>query len=160
MSFFKKVLGGGSASPSGAGKPAAAEKAPAPAAPAVSAAPAGGNDAAGFPLPPEPGSPPEVTPADVRRFAGGANPPVLLDVREVYELQSTGFIPGALHIPMNSVPERLGELPRDRPVIVYCAHGMRSYNVAAYLLENGFSKVASLQGGIAMWDGEVARHTR
>src|SRR5574341_915512 len=77
-------------------------------------------------------------------------PPFLLDVRENWEV-ARGMINGASHIPMNSVPDRLGELPRDREIVVYCAAGVRSYVVAEYLLAQGFEDVMNLDGGIEAW---------
>lgn len=77
------------------------------------------------------------------------NPPFLLDVREPYEWRQV-HLPGALHIPMNDVPQRLDELPQTAPIVVFCAHGMRSYGVAGYLLEHGY-QASSLAGGITAW---------
>lgn len=92
---------------------------------------------------------PELDPAQVQKALAGAHPPLLLDVREGHEWSQVR-IPSALHIPMNSVPNRLDELPRSRPLVVICAHGSRSYGVAHYLREQGFD-AASLQGGITRW---------
>lgn len=92
---------------------------------------------------------PELEPAQVQKALAGALPPLLLDVREGYEWREVR-IPAALHIPMNSVPDRLDELPRSRAIVVVCAHGSRSYGVAHYLREQGFD-AASLQGGITRW---------
>ncbi len=79
----------------------------------------------------------------------GDQPPLLLDVREVYEWNQVR-IPGALHIPMNEIPARLAELSKATPLVVFCAHGSRSYGVAHYLLENGYT-ARSLDGGITQW---------
>lgn len=75
---------------------------------------------------------------------------VLLDVREPYERRLATIQP-SLHIPMNEVPERLEEIPRDREVVVYCHGGSRSMMVAAFLEGNGFPSVANLAGGIDAW---------
>ena len=80
---------------------------------------------------------PELEPAQVQKALAGAHPPLLLDVREGHEW-SQARIPAALHIPMNSVPDRLDELPRSRPIVVFCSHGSRSYGVAHYLRQQGF----------------------
>jgi rhodanese-related sulfurtransferase len=85
-------------------------------------------------------------------------PPLLLDVREPYEWRQV-HIPFALQIPMNEVPHRVAELPKDRPIVVICAHGSRSYGVAGYLIEQGYTAY-SLSGGITQWGragGEVSR---
>jgi rhodanese-related sulfurtransferase len=105
----------------------------------------------------EQGTPQEMQPAEVRAALAGPNPPQLLDVREPQELQAKGWIAGSIHIPMRAVPERLGELDKTRPVVVYCAGGVRSFDVGFLLIENGFRDVANLNGGLAAWDGPVER---
>jgi rhodanese-related sulfurtransferase len=78
-----------------------------------------------------------------------AGAPLVLDVREPYEWRQVRM-PGAVHIPMHTVPEQLARLPKDRPIVVMCAHGNRSYGVAAWLLEQGY-RAANLRGGITQW---------
>lgn len=80
--------------------------------------------------------------------------PVLLDVREGWEF-GTCHIAGSTHMPMNSVPGRLGELDEDAPIICVCHHGVRSMQVASYLERNGFGKVTNLSGGIDAWANQV-----
>jgi rhodanese-related sulfurtransferase len=79
---------------------------------------------------------------------------VLLDVREPDEREVARIEP-SLHIPMNDVAARLGEIPRDRRVIVYCHHGGRSLMVASYLSGQGFEDLANLDGGIDAWSRQV-----
>jgi NADPH-dependent 2,4-dienoyl-CoA reductase/sulfur reductase-like enzyme/rhodanese-related sulfurtransferase len=76
--------------------------------------------------------------------------PVLLDVREPSEFEA-GHLEGALHIPLNSLRERLGELPRDRRIVVYCAVGQRAYLGCRILMQNGFGEVFNLSGGWTTW---------
>lgn len=88
-------------------------------------------------------------------LAGGM--PVVLDVREPWELQTAsvkaeGF--ELLHIPMRSVPERLSELDRDQPIACLCHHGMRSAQVANFLMNQGFTQVVNIHGGIHAWSQE------
>jgi rhodanese-related sulfurtransferase len=92
---------------------------------------------------------PELTPEALRAALAGDAAPLVLDVREPYEWRQVRM-PGARHIPMNDVPSQVGELPKDRPIVVLCAHGSRSYGVAAWLLEQGF-QAANLSGGITRW---------
>lgn len=80
--------------------------------------------------------------------------PVLLDVREPWEYE-TCHIEGALLIPMNTVPARLGELDADTPVVCICHHGARSMQVAAFLEHNGFTQVTNLTGGVHAWAQQV-----
>jgi rhodanese-related sulfurtransferase len=86
---------------------------------------------------------------------------VLLDVREDEE-RAVASIEPSLHIPMNSVPDHLAELPRDRRIVAYCHHGGRSYAVAGYLETEGFKDVTNLTGGIDEWsrlvDPKVPRY--
>jgi rhodanese-related sulfurtransferase len=93
---------------------------------------------------------PEVTALQLKEQLEGPNPPYLLDVREGWEV-AQGTLPNAVHIPMNSVPGRISEIPQDQPVVVYCAHGSRSYSVTAFLIENGFNNITNLEGGIHDW---------
>ena len=86
---------------------------------------------------------------------------VFLDVREDSEL-AICRIKGALHIPMGQIPARIDALPKDKPLIVFCHHGMRSLNVLQYLEGQGFENVTNLSGGIHAWsttvDPSVARY--
>ncbi|HXG58667.1 MAG TPA: molybdopterin-synthase adenylyltransferase MoeB [Thermoanaerobaculia bacterium] len=79
---------------------------------------------------------------------------VLVDVRETYEYQ-TDHLQGAQHIPLREVPHRLGEIPRDRDVVVYCRSGQRSGRAQQFLAEHGFSRVRNLRGGISAWAREI-----
>jgi hydroxyacylglutathione hydrolase len=77
-------------------------------------------------------------------------PPVVLDVRNPGEL-AEGAIPGAHHIPLAQLPNRLAELPPKRPVVAYCAGGYRSSVAASLLRRNGFGDVSDLLGGYGAW---------
>jgi len=82
------------------------------------------------------------------------NDVVLLDVREESEL-AICRIEGALHIPMGQIPDKADSLPKDKKIIVFCHHGMRSMNVLQYLEARGFNNVINLAGGIHAWSIEV-----
>jgi rhodanese-related sulfurtransferase len=82
-------------------------------------------------------------------FAEGRQPR-FLDIRERFEVTS-GYIDGAWLIPMNSIPERFVEIPRDRPLVVYCAAGARSYGVVHWMRQQGFDDAWSLTGGLPAW---------
>jgi len=77
-----------------------------------------------------------------------------LDVREPWEHELC-HIEGDLHIPMGEIPTRLAEIPQDRPLIVVCHHGMRSMQVAQFLLARGYADVSNLNGGIDAWARSV-----
>jgi len=97
--------------------------------------------------------------ARVERVTAGAlaeqlespEPPLLLDVRTGHEWREHR-IGESLNIPLSRLAQRLGELPRDRPVVVHCASGYRSAIGASLLLREGFGEVADLVGGIAAWE--------
>ena len=92
---------------------------------------------------------PEVTVAELREALAQAEPPLVLDVRELHEWRLVRMA-AARHLPMNDVPAHLESLPREHQVVVMCAHGSRSYSVAAWLIEQGVN-ASSLQGGITQW---------
>ncbi|HEY4339787.1 MAG TPA: rhodanese-like domain-containing protein [Steroidobacteraceae bacterium] len=96
----------------------------------------------------------EISPADLKLQLDSPQPPVVLDVREPWELEAAR-LPGTLDIPMAQVPQRLNELPRDRPIVVMCHAGARSMKVANFLAQNGFAQVTSLEGGIRAWAEDV-----
>ena len=79
------------------------------------------------------------------------NPPLLVDVRTPRE-RAEKAIGGSLHIPLNTLPSRTADLPRDRSVIVFCAGGYRSSIAASLLQRDGFTSVSELAGGIAAWE--------
>jgi rhodanese-related sulfurtransferase len=101
---------------------------------------------------------PEITAKELKSKLAEPEPPFVLDVREPYEW-ADGGIPGAAQIPMNSIPGRLAELPRDREIVAYCHVGQRSWVVAEFLLRQGFTRVSSLDGGIAAWHSYAHNRT-
>ena len=74
----------------------------------------------------------------------------LLDVREKSEVAESGTLPNAVNIPLGELRDRLGELPRDRRILVYCHKGQRGYLAACALMGNGFGDVVNLRGGFAL----------
>jgi hypothetical protein len=87
----------------------------------------------------------EVQSEQLAAWLADNEPLTLLDVREPYECAS-GHATDALLIPMNSIPDQLDTLPKTR-LVVYCAHGVRSYSVAHWLREQGLTQAFSLAGG-------------
>jgi rhodanese-related sulfurtransferase len=88
--------------------------------------------------------------------AQGARP-LLLDVREPWEVQTARVAPAdfdVVAIPMNEIPSRLAELPQDRPIACLCHHGARSQRVAMFLAHQGYTDVANVAGGIDAWSRE------
>jgi rhodanese-related sulfurtransferase len=95
----------------------------------------------------------EITPTEfvARRERGESL--TLLDVREDWEL-GVASVPDVVHIPMGEVADRLGELDREREVVVLCRSGRRSLQVANFLQQNGFRAV-NLAGGILAGSREL-----
>jgi hydroxyacylglutathione hydrolase len=85
-------------------------------------------------------------------FAGQlrSNDKVIVDVRGEGEWQA-GHIPESFNIPVGDLDGRLGELPRDRPLIVHCQSGARAAIAASLLRARGFNQVSQFAGGFAEW---------
>ena len=73
----------------------------------------------------------------------------LLDVRESAEF-AAGTIPGAVNVPLGELRERLGELPKDRPIVAFCKVGQRGYFAERILAQRGYD-VRNLSGGYTTW---------
>jgi adenylyltransferase/sulfurtransferase len=82
----------------------------------------------------------------------------LLDVREPFEFQIAEI--GGTLIPQNDVPHRLGEIPRDREIVVHCKGGGRSQKIAELLQQQGYTRVSNLAGGILAWSDEIDSSVR
>jgi rhodanese-related sulfurtransferase len=74
----------------------------------------------------------------------------ILDVREDDEW-AAGRVDGAVHIPLNQLPTRLGELDRDRPVVTVCRTGGRAGKAAEQLTAGGWSAEV-MEGGMQQWE--------
>jgi rhodanese-related sulfurtransferase len=102
----------------------------------------------------------QVRPSDLSAWIEaqpGAGTPVLLDVREPWELQTASVTPDGFElvaIPMGDVPAQLARLDPSRPVACLCHHGARSLRVAGFLVHSGFANVANVAGGIDAWSQE------
>ena len=78
----------------------------------------------------------------------------LIDVREPFEFEICA-IPGAEPIPMRQIPERLGDLPREKHLLIHCHHGGRSLRVTEYLRAQRFPRVSNVAGGIEAWAEQI-----
>jgi rhodanese-related sulfurtransferase len=100
----------------------------------------------------------QIYPAQVAQWASQQDQrPVLLDVREGWEVQTASAQPEGLdllHIPMQTIPARLHELDKTRPIACLCHHGGRSMQVASFLMQHGF-EVVNVAGGIHAWSAQV-----
>ena len=77
---------------------------------------------------------------------------LLVDVRERDEIDSLAFdVPDLLVMPMSEFERRCAELPRDRDLVMVCRVGERSLKATYFLMYQGYTRVANMEGGIAKW---------
>jgi rhodanese-related sulfurtransferase len=88
-----------------------------------------------------------ITPGELAQRLDNGATPFLLDVREPDELVDDGCIAGSVNIPMGEVEDRLGEIPTDREVVVYCHVGARSAYITKKLNALGYDRAVNLTGG-------------
>jgi adenylyltransferase/sulfurtransferase len=96
---------------------------------------------------------PQITVTELKRRIEAGEDLFILDVREPFEYQIANI--GGKLIPQNEVPQRLGEIDRDREIIVHCKGGVRSQRIAEFLKQSGYSEVVNVAGGILAWSSEV-----
>ena len=103
-----------------------------------------------------PGGIPSISPRDAAAATApaadseAATLPLIVDVREPNEFASER-IEGSVLIPLSQFPDRHGELPKDRPLVMQCHSGSRSSSATMFLLSRGWTDVRNLDGGIAAW---------
>jgi len=81
----------------------------------------------------------------------GAGAALAVDVRAPGERVQKS-VPGSVSVPLSQLANRTGELPKDRPLLVYCAGGYRSSIAASLLQQRGFTAVSEIAGGLAAWE--------
>jgi len=92
-----------------------------------------------------------LSPQEAFALVGQRNDLYLLDVRTPGEYQQAR-LEGARLIPIDEFAKRLAEVPKDRPILVYCAVGSRSAQVVNYLARQGYPEIYNLYGGIYSWE--------
>jgi len=92
----------------------------------------------------------ELSPTELKTRLGQPDPLVLLDVRQDWETRLCR-LEHALHIPIEEIELRSGELDPTAETVVYCHQGVRSAAVADYLRQRGFKNVKNLRGGLDSW---------
>jgi rhodanese-related sulfurtransferase len=95
------------------------------------------------------GGPGVIRPAEAQARLSGPEAAFWLDVRQPEEFRA-GHVPGATLIPLNELAQRLGELPRDREIIVVCRSGSRSGAATRHLSSAGY-RALNLAGGMIAW---------
>ena len=73
---------------------------------------------------------------------------VLVDVRTPAEVEKGKASPVAINIPLQEIPQRLSEFPKDKDLLIYCRSGKRSMAASKVLVENGYTRVFNIDGGI------------
>lgn len=91
----------------------------------------------------------KITPAEYQARFGANADHILIDVRTPEEFVG-GHIPGAVNISVDQLAQRLSEIPKDKPVVLYCRSGNRSNQAAQILERAGYSQIYDL-GGIITW---------
>ena len=94
--------------------------------------------------------PVQIDPHDLSQLLQGDTPVTVLDIREPWE-RDLCAIEGSAFVPMDQLPARIAELPKDRTLAVVCHHGMRSFHATVWLRSNGFPRAVNLAGGIDAW---------
>ncbi len=89
------------------------------------------------------------------RELDSGKPAWILDVRSDEELEREGEITDAHHIHITQIPEHMDEVPRDKPIHIFCGSGLRSMVVASFLQREGWSDLTVVLGGISGWDSTV-----
>ena len=97
-----------------------------------------------------------LTPREVFERLQSATPPALIDVREAVEFE-INRIDGATLIPKGDIlsGKALGDLPHDRPIVLYCKTGVRSAEALAAVKKHGFDDATHMQGGIVAWAAQL-----
>lgn len=93
---------------------------------------------------------------DWRKISQLSSDTILVDVRTADEY-SLGSIPGAINIPVDELRNRLSELPKDKPIVVTCAVGLRGYLAYRILVQHGYKDVKNLSGGYKTWSIATAK---
>jgi rhodanese-related sulfurtransferase len=110
--------------------------------------------------------PQTITAPALQRWLQGAEPPLLVDVREPQEL-ALAALPEVVHLPLSAsqqwLPQLQDRLPAGRDLVVLCHAGIRSWQFACWLMETqGRERVWNLEGGIDAWslavDSAVPRY--
>ena len=73
---------------------------------------------------------------------------VLLDVRTPAEVAKGMASEAAVNVPLQELPQRLSEVPKDKDLLVYCRSGKRSMAASKFLVENGYTRAFNVEGGI------------
>lgn len=95
----------------------------------------------------------EVTATELKQMLDNKEDMQLIDVRELFEFEN-GHIESEL-MPLNTVPQNLGKISKDKKVIMICRSGNRSGNAIRFMEGHGFNNLYNLKGGMLAWKKEI-----
>jgi rhodanese-related sulfurtransferase len=96
----------------------------------------------------------EITPRDTKELLARDANVLFVDVREQWEYD-TAHIDGSVLIPLREIPANLQRIENSEQVVIFCHHGMRSLDAAAWLRSQGVEAARSMAGGIDRWSTEI-----
>ncbi|PCH62788.1 MAG: sulfurtransferase [Gammaproteobacteria bacterium] len=96
----------------------------------------------------------DITPQELKELLEKDLPPIVIDVRQDWEYEKC-HIEGSLLISMDQISDHIGEFDPEEGIVVVCHHGMRSAQVAQYLIQSGFTNIINLAGGLDAWAKEL-----
>lgn len=97
-----------------------------------------------------------MSPKQLFNYLCDKNDLFLVDVRELFELDICRIAnENAMHIPLQSIPDSIELLPKDKDLVMICHHGVRSNMAVQFLKNKGINRVFNLEGGIDRWAVEV-----
>ena len=96
----------------------------------------------------------EIAPREVQELLARDDQVLFVDVREQWEYD-TAHIQGSVLIPLREIPGNLQRIENAQEVIIFCHHGMRSLDAAAWLRSQGVEGARSMAGGIDRWSVEI-----
>jgi rhodanese-related sulfurtransferase len=96
----------------------------------------------------------EITPSDTKELLARDDKVLFVDVREQWEYD-TAHLDGSVLIPLREIPGNLQRIENSEQVVIFCHHGMRSLDAAAWLRSQGVEGARSMTGGIDRWSTEI-----
>lgn len=96
----------------------------------------------------------EITPGEVKSMMERGEKVLLVDVREKWEFE-TSWIDGAVLVPMREIPSNLAKFEEADNIVLFCHHGIRSLDAAAWLRSQEIPGAKSMAGGIDRWSAEI-----
>ena len=96
----------------------------------------------------------EITPRETKDLLSRSNKVLFVDVREPWEYD-TAHLEGSVLIPLGEIPGNLQRIEGAEQIVVFCHHGMRSLDAAAWLRSQGVEGARSMAGGIDRWSAEI-----